>query len=181
MYRLMTTLLLVTSTLASQEISFFYYDRALYEEKEIYLDQIPTKWEREKIESAYALTLCYPINPSSLLTLYGGTALARFDVVGDELYAYGTYLSLRISPFSLLTIAPFVEISAGGPTYLSKKELGEIDFGANVVYQNFVAVGVQATAFVFTVKMLNFSESLGAAFTKESISMPFALSAGCLF
>ncbi|MCH9811958.1 hypothetical protein K0U07_04240 [bacterium] len=180
MYRLIGCLL-AAIPLFSQEIHFSYYDRGFYEEKEIHLDKIQTKWEREDIESAYMLTLCYPINPSSILSLYGGTSLARYDVVGDEMYAYTTYLSARLSPLSLLTVTPFVELSLGGPTYLSKKELGEIDFRANIVYQHFLAVGVKAAAFVFSVKMVNYSENLGTAFTKESVSMPFILSAGCCF
>jgi hypothetical protein len=181
MYCLILFLLSFTF-LSSHEISISYFDKGKYAENNIHLGSYPKKIEREHIDAAYMLSLSYPLNPnSSSLLLQAGTSVARFDVSSDEVYAYSTFFSARFSPFSLFAITPFIEVSLAGPTYLSKVEIGDIDFGGSVVYQNYLAAGFKVAAFIVDIKMLNYSATLPTAFTKESITMPFIASIGCTY
>ena len=179
---LMLLLVLLLGPICAQEITFSYFDKGKYRENNIALGDFPEKIERQDIDAAYMITLSYPLNPApSALALYAGSSIGRFDLQEHDLYAYSTYLSARLSPFSLLILKPFVEISFAGPTYLSKQNLGSVDFGSSIVYRHAISIGVKATAFVVDIKMLNYSTSLPTAFTKESITMPFILSVGVVY
>ncbi|MCH9618311.1 MAG: hypothetical protein SP4CHLAM5_04380 [Chlamydiia bacterium] len=181
MHRLILFLLSFTF-LSSHEISISYFDKGKYAENNISLGSYPKKIVRKDIDAAYMLSLSYPLNPApSPLSLKAGTSVARFDISTDEVYAYSTFFSARFTPFSLLAIAPFVEVSLAGPTYLSKAEIGDINFGGSVVYQNYLAAGFKVAAFIVDVKMLNYSTTLPTAFTKESVTMPFIASIGCTY
>lgn len=180
MYRLVCFSLLFTAAYCN-EIHFSYFDKVLYEEKNIHLDALKTKLEEKDIETAYIFSYSYPINPSSILSLHGGTSLAKFDRVEASFYAYSTYLSARVSPISVLTLAPFIEFSLAGPTYVSKQVVGDIDFKGNIIYQHYIGAGVKVAAFIFDVKLINFSENLSTAFTKHSITMPYMISVGCSY
>lgn len=181
MYRLIPLLLLCAS-LSSHEIMVSYFDKGRYAENNIQLEAFPKKIQTKDLDSAIYVALSYPLNPDpAIIALHAASSVARFDLVDDELYAYSTYLSARFSPFSLFLASPFIEVSLAGPTYLSKEEIGDINFGSKVVYQNYVAVGFKLAAFVFDVRMINYSESLPSAFTKESTTIPLIISAGCSY
>ena len=125
------------------------------------------------------LSYNYSINPSNPpLTLMGGTSVAKWNGYYDEMYAYSTYLSARLSPISILICSPYVELSLAGPTYLSKQTLGDLDFGSKILYQHYVAVGVKVASALIDVKLINYSESLPTAFTKGSVTLPIIISVG---
>lgn len=178
MYRLM--LIFMCVPLLSREIQFSYFDRNKYTENNFDTKQFLEKIPREEVESGYILSLSYPLNSApTALSLHAASSLSRWDVLEDAAYAYSTYLTARFSPFSVIFLSPYVELSLAGPTYLSKASLGEIDFGSSVIYQHYVAAGLKLGAVMFDIKMINYSKSLPSAFTKESKTMPLILSVGC--
>jgi len=177
MYRLIAALLF--APLFSQEIMISYFDQTQYEENGLTQYDLTTNIPKEKIDSAFMATYSYPINPpSSPLQLMGGTSLAKWNGYNDEMYAYSTYLTARLSPLTVLIVSPYVEVSLAGPTYLSKQNLGDLNFNSNLVYQNYISVGVKLASALVDVKFINYSDSLPKAFTKESINLPLILSVG---
>jgi hypothetical protein len=172
----------IFGSLFSNEVMISYFEKATYAKNHIHLEDTITNIEKKDIDAGFMLSLSYPINdPTSVLSILGGTSIARWEVPGDETYGYSTFLAARLIPLSMLGTSPFVELSLAGPTYLSKGVLGDIDFGSNIVYQNYVAIGVKAFSVVADIKMINYCTSLPAAFTKNSITMPLILSIGLTF
>ena len=175
-------LLLLPISLFSREIMVAYFDKEMYTENKLNLQEYPKHVEISEIEQGLIITLAYALNPDpSILSINAGSSLGRFNALGDQTYAYSTYLSARVTPLTILACSPYVELSLAGPTYLSKNTLGPIDFGSSVVYQNFLAFGLKVAAIHIEAKLLNFSTSLPEAFSKKSVTFPLIISAGTSF
>ncbi|MCH9621133.1 MAG: hypothetical protein S4CHLAM20_05490 [Chlamydiia bacterium] len=176
MYRLIFALMFVP--LFSQEIMFSYFDKVQYNETKVSEFDFTTM-EKEDLDSAFMLSYNYAINPTtSPLTLMGGTSVAKWNGYYDEIYAYSTYLSARLSPISILICSPYVEVSIAGPTYLSKQTLGDLDFGSKVLYQHYISAGVKIASALIEARLINYSESLPTAFTSSSTTLPVIISVG---
>ena len=180
MYHLVLALMCLP--LFSQEILISYFDKVAYKENGAQYYDLTKDIEKKDIDTGMMLSFAYPINPeNSPLFLMGGTSIAKWNTIENELYAYSTYLSARLSPISFFLFSPYIELSLAGPTYLSKETLGDINFNSKVIYQNYVSVGVKMASLMVDVRMVNYSQSLPTAFTKESITLPLILSIGLTY
>ncbi len=168
--------------LFSREIMVSYFDREIYAENKLNVQEYPKHVNISEIEQGIVIALSYSLNPDSpIISINAGSSLGRFHASRDETYAYSTYLSARLTPLSILSCSPYVEVSLAGPTYLSKNTLGSIDFGSSVVYQNYLCFGLKVAAIHIEAKLLNFSTSLPDAFSKSSVTFPLIISAGTSF
>jgi|GEM_PF-3117868 len=171
-----------TLPLFSREILVSYFDREIYKENRLNVQEYPKHVEVSEIEQGFLVAFSYPLNPNAgILSIHAGSSVGRFNVIGDEAYSYSTYLSAKLTPFSLFLCSPYVEVSLAGPTYLSKGTLGKIDFGSSIVYQNSFALGLKVASLLIEAKLLNYSTSLPDAFSKKSITFPLIISAGTSF
>lgn len=177
MYRLIPFFLMLP--LFSQEIMVSYFDKQIYHQSKMVKYDVTTQIEKEDLDMGFMLGYSYPINPpNSPVYLLGGTSIAKWNAYYDEVYAYATYLSARFSPMSVVMLKPYVEVSLAGPTYFSKQTLGDLEFGSHVMYQNYISAGIQFGTLLFDVKLINYSNALTTAFTKDSHYLPLILSVG---
>lgn len=125
---------------------------------------------------SYQNALSYPYHP---LSIYGGMdfGLWKFGIE-ESVYTYSSYVSTRLSLLPVLFIHPYIEVSVGGPTYISDMEFGGKEFPSHFIFQSYLAVGVSLTAATVELKILHFGKDWRA---KDGFTTPLMGSVGVNF
>ncbi len=77
-----------------------------------------------------------------------GGSVGGFQLLKESQYALSTYVSFRVHPVHIgRFFVPFIEYSAGGPTYVTEKVVGDENLGSHFLFQNFLGIGIIIKSF----------------------------------
>ena len=169
---------------AKQNISISYFDE---ETVKFHLPNPPNFIKnrgRESVEKG--MMIFYERKLLDLFTImsgYSGCTLGRWTMKGDQIYTTSAFLSCRVWAIHLPFAHTYLEYSILGPTLLSKENFNNVDFGSNILFQNFFGAGIElgeGRGFSINLKILKYTNS-DVNQPDVSIHIPILVSVGYLF
>ena len=156
---------------SSQSFSVAYYDETFYQEH--VQNSVPRypKVPEGSISKGYLFTYQSSISPPyGFLSLYGGVDLGYWGFgEGEQVYTYSSYVSTRLSILPSFFLHPYIEVSVGGPTFISDTEISGISFPSSFIFQNFLSLGLNLTAAKVELKMVHYGKNFKSGFTTPLI------------
>lgn len=160
-----------------QEFLVSYYDHSAYDEQGRKWFSSNPNINTTGVERGMLLLYQRSLGePAGLVCMFGGVNLGRWSFPGEQVYTYSSFFSSRFWGFSFLGIRPYLEISLGGPTFISRSVVSGIDFGSNFIFQHYAAVGVKLFSLSVDFRVIRYAKDL-----KGGVTMPLIGSVGVGF